>query len=208
MAEARQIAGRRYSIGELMAEIEKDLVFFDDSSGGVTLSGGEPVAQPAFAAAVLKECGARRIRTAIETCGFAKPAIFGAVAALADLVLFDVKIVDAEKHRRHTGTTNELILGNLEELVRSGRAVTVRIPVVPGINDAEEEIDAFARYLGRVRPRAVELLPYHPIGAEKYRRLGRRYELAETPHPSAAGLAQFRDVLSQAGLQVTVGGES
>jgi pyruvate formate lyase activating enzyme len=208
MAEARQIAGRRYSLEELLAEVEKDLIFFDDSGGGVTLSGGEPAAQPAFAAAFLSACRVRGIRTAIETCGFAQPAVFRRVALAADLVLFDLKLIDPQKHRRYTGAGNELILANLEDLVRHGHPVQVRIPVVPGVNDTAEDIESFVSYLRSVHPPAVELLPYHRIGADKYRRLGSPYKLADTPQPAAADLAYFRDALSRAGLNATLGGSS
>jgi pyruvate formate lyase activating enzyme len=205
-AEARQIAGRRYGVSEAMAEIEKDLIFFDDSGGGVTLSGGEPLSQPAFACALLAACRERGIRTAVETCGFAQPETFRAVASLADAILFDLKLVDGEKHRRYTGASNEPILANLEDAVASGRRVTVRIPVVPGINDTPEDVAAFAACLGRLRPAAVELLPYHRTGADKYRRLGLQYRLGETPQPAAVDLETFRDTLARAGLNVMGGG--
>jgi pyruvate formate lyase activating enzyme len=206
MAEARQIAGRRYTVTELLAEVERDQVFFDDSGGGVTLTGGEPLAQPAFAAAFLAACRQRGIRTAIETCGFARPSAFRALASLADLVLFDLKLIDCEKHRFYTGVPNRWICANLEDLVSRGRPVTVRIPVVPGINDSAADISDFAAYLGGLHPPAIELLPYHDIGAGKYQRLGLPYKLNRTPPPPASVMARFEDALRQAGLQVAVGG--
>jgi pyruvate formate lyase activating enzyme len=205
MAEARQIAGKRYSLDELLAEVEKDVVFFDDSGGGVTLSGGEPMSQPVFVAAFLDACRERGIHSVVETCGFAQPATFRNVASRADMVMFDLKLVDAEKHKLHTGVSNELILANLEELVPL-RPVTVRIPVIPGINDSEEDIRQFAEYLDRLRPAMVELLPYHRIGTDKYRRLGMEYKLTDTPQPAAPDLEQFRDVLVHKGLSVAIGG--
>jgi len=205
-AEARQIAGRRYTVAELLGEVEKDEIFFDDSGGGVTLSGGEPLSQAFFVAAFLRGCRERGIRTAMETCGFAPPETFLATAPLADEILFDLKLIDAEKHRLHTGVSNHLIRRNLEALIARGCAVTVRIPVVPGINDGDENAAQFAAYLAGLRPRQVELLPYHRIGADKYRRLGLAYKLAGTPQPAAADLARFRDVLTRAGLHATLGG--
>jgi pyruvate formate lyase activating enzyme len=206
MAEARQIAGKRYTVTELIAEVEKDVVFFDDSGGGVTLSGGEPLSQPVFVTAFLRACQERGIGTVIETCGFAQPETFLNAALLAGQILFDLKLVDSEKHRLHTGVPNDLILHNLEALIVRGRAVTVRIPVIPGINDGEKDIAQFAAYLAGVRPQQVELLPYHRIGADKYRRLGMDYKLNDTPQPAAADLARFGDVLTRAGLHVKVGG--
>lgn len=206
MAEARQIAGRRYTVAELLAEVEKDLVFFDESGGGVTLTGGEPLAQPAFAVEFLRACRDRGIRTALETCGFAQPDTFLKVALAADLVLFDLKLADRDRHVVYTGVRNDLIRRNLEALAACGRAVRVRIPVVPGINDSAKDMEQFAAYLEGVRPQAVELLPYHRIGSDKYRRLGLKYKLTDTPQPAADDLARFRDLLRQTGLCVTVGG--
>jgi pyruvate formate lyase activating enzyme len=206
MAEARQVLGRRYTVAELVAEVEKDLIFFDDSGGGVTLSGGEPLSQPAFTAAFLRACKERGIGTVLETCGFAPPDTFLNTALLADRILFDLKLVDPEKHRLHTGVPNDRILRNLEALIARDCAVTVRIPVIPGINDLVKDVAQFAAYLANLRPGQVELLPYHRIGAGKYQRLGMQYKLDDTPQPAPEELARFRDVLTRAGLHVTVGG--
>jgi len=208
VAEARQIAGQEYTIDELLREIEKDLVFFEESGGGITLSGGEPVAQPAFACALLRGCRERGIRSVLETCGFAQKGQFLNVALEADGVLFDLKLMDPEKHRLYTGVSNDLILGNLEELTARRRPVTVRIPVVPGINDSDEDVRQFAAYLSGLRVPRVELLPYHRIGSEKYGRMGLTYQLKDTPQPAPADLARFRDSLARAGLNVRVGGGS
>jgi pyruvate formate lyase activating enzyme len=205
-AEARQIAGRRLTVGELVAEVEKDLVFFEESGGGVTLSGGEPLAQPRFVSALLAACRDRGIPTALDTCGYAPSSVFLNVALAADLVLYDLKLMDPATHKQYTGVSNRRILGNLEELVARGRPVTVRIPVMPGINDTEDEISQFARYLAELPARQVELLPYHHIGAGKYKRLGLTYRLEDAPQPTAADLARFRDALVRAGLNVRVRG--
>ena len=205
-AEARQIAGRRLTVGELVAEIERDLIFFEESGGGVTLSGGEPLAQPRFVAALLAACRGRGIRTALETCGYAPGGVFLNLALRADLVLFDLKLMDPARHKHYTGVSNRRILANLEQLVVRGRPVTVRIPVIPGINDADDEIRQFARYLSELPARQVELLPYHHIGAGKYKRLGLPYRLPDAPQPTAEDLARFGDPLARAGLNVRVRG--
>jgi pyruvate formate lyase activating enzyme len=205
-AEARQIAGRRLTVGELVTEIEKDRVFFEQSGGGVTLSGGEPLAQPRFVSALLGACRDRGIPTVLETCGYAPSGVFLAVAPLADLVLFDLKLMDPARHKQYTGVSNRRILGNLEQLVARGRPVTVRIPVMPGINDADDDIRQFARYLAALPVTRVELLPYNNIGAGKYKRLGLTYRLGDAPRPTPADLARFADALTRAGLNVTVRG--
>jgi pyruvate formate lyase activating enzyme len=203
-AEARQIAGRRLTVGELVAEIERDLVFFEESGGGVTLSGGEPLAQPRFVSALLAACRDRGIRTVLDTSGYAPSSVFLDVALAADLVLFDLKLMDPLKHKQYTGVSNRRILGNLKELVARGRPVIVRIPVMPGINDTDDEIRQFARYLAELPISQVELLPYHHIGAGKYKRLGLPYRLGNAPQPTAADLARFSDPLTRAGLNVRV----
>jgi pyruvate formate lyase activating enzyme len=204
MAEARQIAGRQYTVEELIAEVEKDTVFFDESGGGVTLSGGEPLSQAVFVNSFLAACRERGIGTTIETCGFVPADVFQQTALKADIVFFDLKLVDSAKHRQYTGAPNDLILRNLEFLTASRRPLTVRIPVIPGVNDTAQDIAEFAKYLSRLRPPAVELLPYHRAGAEKYARLGRTYQLVDTQPPSPADLAGFRDALAQAGVSVTI----
>jgi pyruvate formate lyase activating enzyme len=205
-AEARQIAGRRLTVGELVAEIEKDLVFFNESGGGVTLSGGEPLAQPRFVSALLGACRDRGIPTVLDTCGYAPSSVFLDVALKADLVLYDLKLMDPARHKRFTGVSNRRILGNLEALVTRGRKVIVRIPVMPGINDADHDIRQFARYLAELPVSQVELLPYNNIGAAKYKRLGLTYPLPDAPRPTAADLARFHDALVRAGLNVRVRG--
>ena len=202
MAEARQVAGQRYTVDELIAEVQKDVVFFDQSGGGVTLSGGEPLSQPVFITSFLAACRQGGIATTLETCGLAQPAVFQQVALQADLVLFDLKFVHPVKHRQYTGVSNDLILRNLEQLVADQRPLTVRIPVIPGVNDSTEDIGGFVEYLSRLRPPAIELLPYHRIGADKYRRLGLPYKLPDTSQPNAADLAPFRNALTEAGLTV------
>ena len=204
-AEARRLAGRRVGLGELVAEIERDSIFFDESGGGVTLSGGEPLSQPRFVKALLRACRDRGVRTALETCGFAPAGTFLETALEADLVLFDLKLMDAARHKRYTGVSNTRILANLEALAARGRAVTVRIPVVPGINDGGEEIRRFTEYLAGLN-RPVELLPYHRIGADKYSRLGLTYGLQDTPQPTLEDMERFAGPLAQAGLQVRIRG--
>jgi pyruvate formate lyase activating enzyme len=203
-AEARQIAGRRLTVAGLVAEIERDLVFFEESGGGVTLSGGEPLAQPRFVSALLAACRHRGIGTVIDTCGYAPAAVFLNLALAADLVLFDLKLMDPASHQHYTGVSNRRILANLEQLVARGRPVTVRIPVMPGINDTDDEILQFARYLSALPASQVELLPYHHIGAGKYKRLGLPYRLPDVPQPTAAHLVRFSDALTRAGLNVRV----
>ncbi len=204
--EARQIAGRRVRLRELMQEIERDLVFFEESGGGVTLSGGEPVCQSRFTAALLAECRRRRIHTTLETCGFAREEVFLQVALAADLVLFDLKIMDGQLHRYYTGVSNGSIQRNLEGLIAHGRPPVVRIPVVPGVNDSDEEIKRFVEYLAPLHPPRIELLAYHLAGLGKYQRLTASYRLRDTPEATANDVGRFVNAFERAGLNVVIGG--
>jgi len=188
-------------VDEVLSEVERDLVFFDESSGGVTLSGGEPLSQPRFTLELLRACRERAIHATVETCGFAPPAVFQEAAREAALVLFDLKIMNRGLHRRYTGVFNDAILRNLEWLANSGRPAAVRIPVIPGINDTPEDAREFARYLAGIGIAKVNLLPYHRAGTDKYRRLGRKARWTGSPQP----MNGFAQALRDAGLITTIG---
>lgn len=205
-AEARQLAGRRMTLSEVLAGIERDVVFFDESGGGVTFSGGEPLAQPQFLEALLSACRERGIHTTLETCGFAQRAVLLRLAEQVDLILYDLKLVDPAKHEMFTGAPSTPILRNLEALSEAGRPVVVRIPIVPGINDGDEDVRAFGDFLAPLRIRRVDLLPYHRTGADKYRRLGMPYKLPDVPSPSSDRMRQVADSLEAAGFVVKIGG--
>ena len=203
-AEARTLAGREMTVAEILAEIDRDTVFYDDSGGGVTFTGGEPLAQPAALEALLHACRERRIHSAIETCGAAARETVLRICGLADLVLYDVKAVDAERHREYTGALNGAILENLASLAAAHPNVIVRVPLVTGVNDHAEDVRALCQLLVKLPVRRVDLLPYHAAGTEKYRRLGREYRLAHTPSPTPAALAAVASQMEAAGIQVNV----
>lgn len=205
-ANARLLAGRRMTVAQVMTEIEKDVIFFDESGGGVTFSGGEPLAQPQFLEALLRACRERRIHTALDTCGFAQLDLLLRLSALADVVLYDLKLVDAAQHIECTGVSNEPILENLKTLADARRPVIVRYPVIPGINDADEQLQKATQTLTRLGLRRLDLLPYHPTGAEKYRRLRMPYALPDVATPPPARIEEIAEACRREGLAVTVGG--
>jgi pyruvate formate lyase activating enzyme len=204
---ARAVVGREVTVADLLAEIDRSRVFLDRSGGGVTFSGGEPLMQSAFLAGALDACRSEGLHTAIETSGYA-PASAMPVALAADLVFFDLKAADDDVHRRVTGVSNERILENFRRLAREHPALRVRIPLIPGINDDDANIDALGALVAAAGLREVEVLPYHTAGEAKYRRLGRPYALAHLAAPSPDTLARVRTRLERAGLTVTVGGRS
>lgn len=205
-ANARLLAGRRMTVPQVIAEIEKDVIFFDESGGGVTFSGGEPLAQPQFLEVLLRACRERRIHTAIDTCGFAQRDLLLRLSALADVVLYDLKLVDTARHIACTGVSNEPIIENLRALADARRQVIVRYPVIPGINDADEQLHRATELLARLGLRRLDLLPYHPTGAEKYRRLRMPYALPDVVTPPLARIEEIAEACRREGLAVTVGG--
>lgn len=208
-AGAREIAGHRYTVSEMMREIEKDVIFYDESGGGVTFTGGEPLAQPQFVVSLLQACRKRGIHTTLETCGYVQAAVFAVAAPQADLVLFDLKLMDSDKHREYTGRGNELILANLKALVRSRRAFVVRVPVIPGVNDGEEELQGIAEFLSGAGVRRIDLLPYHQTALPKYRRLHMPYRLPEDLVPPApTRMEAIAAGFASRGLDSRIGGWS
>ena len=191
---------------EILGEIERDRIFFDESGGGVTFSGGEPLSQPELLEALLTACRERRIHTAFETCGAAPRATLLRAAALAGLVLYDVKLLDPARHREYTGASNRQTLENLDALIAAGADVVARIPLVPGVNDRPQDIRDFRDYFATVRPARLDLLPYHRAGAEKYQRVGRDCLMNGVAPPSETHVAAIAAELSLAGIPVKIDG--
>lgn len=206
-AEALERLERRLTIEELLGTLERDRPFFEESGGGVTFSGGEPFAQPDFLLAALEACGERGIHRAVDTSGCAEPVLLAAAAGMAELFLFDLKLVDPARHRSATGVDNARILENLAWLADRGVGLVVRIPLIPGVNDAPEDLAAAGSFIARLSRRPpVDLLPYHRAASGKYRRLGLPTPLPGTEPPSPEALAAAARMLSTFGLEVRIGG--
>ena len=203
---ARQLAGRWMSVPDVMAEVVKDQVFFDESGGGVTISGGEPLMQGPFVAALVSACHQRQVRTVLETCGFADPELVRRIAEDVDLFLYDLKLMDPERHRRFTGVKNDVILQNLRMLAERGDAVIVRIPIVPGVNDDADNLEALAGFLSPLGLRRIDLLPYHRIASDKYRRLHLDDRMTGVAPPSPVEMEAIATRLRCGGFSVRIGG--
>ncbi len=199
---ARELVGHETTVDALMALVERDRIFYDESGGGVTFSGGEPLLQPEFLLEAAASCRVAGIHVAVDTCGHADPEILLAVAREADLFLFDLKIVDRETHRRFTGVPNDLILSNLERLAALHPRVIVRFPLIPGVNDDEGNITALGALLASFRLTRVDVLPYHRAGLAKYHRLHRPYALADAEPLSSSQVARVVERLGRYGLIV------
>ena len=190
-----------------MSEIERDIPFYDESGGGVTFSGGEPLSQWQFLLALLQACEEKEIHTAVDTCGYAPWEVLDSIREYVGLFLYDLKLMDDEEHYVFTGVSNELILSNLQALSQRGHQIALRVPVIPGINDDDESIHhvgAFAANLPHLA--RLDLLPYHHTAMSKYARLYKCYGLAELRPPSDGRMATIAETPRAFGLQVGIGG--
>ncbi len=180
--DAREICGKDYTVDEVLREILKDKTFYKTSGGGVTFSGGECLLQIDFLEAILKECKRNGIHTAVDTAGNVPFVCFERILPYTDLFLYDIKCYDSEKHKKYTGTSNELILSNLKRLLQSGKAIWIRIPIIPDVTDNEEELLTIKAFLSSYGcPEKVELLPYHDMGEHKYAALGKMAQTFSVP---------------------------
>ncbi len=206
-AEAREQVGRAVSVAEVMAEIERDVTFYDESGGGVTFSGGEPLQQRAFLLALLQACQTQEIHTVLDTSGYAAWETLDSVRGLVDLFLYDLKLMDDTRHRQYTGVSNHLILQNLRKLAELGHPTILRVPLIPGINDDEANLRALSELaLALPAVQRVDLLPYHHAAAGKYDRLARTYRLPDTRPPTAEQVEALAQSLRARGLSVKIGG--
>jgi pyruvate formate lyase activating enzyme len=204
--EALAIVGKEMSLNEVLKEIDKDLIFYDESEGGVTVSGGEPLFQLGFLNALLEKCKERNIHTAVDTCGYAPHKSMDKIRGKVDLFLYDLKMMDERKHRKYTGVSNKPILKNFKRLAESGSSILVRFPIIPRINDSEDNVTQTAEFAVSCGAKNISLLPYHRAGIEKYTGLRKTYKLGKTPSPSDQNLRQIKEELEAFGLRVRIGG--
>lgn len=206
-SNAREIAGKRKTVSEVLEEIEKDRVFYESSGGGVTFSGGEPLAQPQFIMHLLKKCKEKNFHTTVDTCGYASLEILNEAANYTDLFLYDLKGMNEKKHIEHTGVSNQLILSNLRFLGSLGKRVFVRVPVIPGLNDSDEELREMAEFTAKFpNVEQVNLLPYHHIAVEKYKRMNKTYMLPNQNEPDGDYMGKKSDIFKNHGINVKIGG--
>jgi len=207
-ARAIEMVGRTYDIAELMEMVDRERIFFEESGGGVTISGGEPLLHPSYLLQLLKACGLRGVHRAVDTSGFCDQDVLLAVAQHTDLFLYDLKLIDDVLHRKYTGVSNKRIIENLQALSASGAAIQIRIPVIGTVNADEEHARALADVVAGLdgEKKTVHLLPYHGIAAGKYQRLGEPDRQGALREPTSRELTDFEACFSDQGLSVVVGG--
>lgn len=203
--DAMRITGKEMTDAEVFAVLERDADFYEDSGGGITLSGGEVLMQPEFAVALLKRCREAGFHTCVDTSGQGSLEALRRIIPYTDLFYFDIKHIDPKIHRIQAGCSNEAILRNFDEVAASDVSLVVRIPVVPGFNDTSDAISDITEMVATHAPRAtVHLLPYHRYGQQKYDMLGLDYELATAETPSPAFMQAACNIVEARGLPCEV----
>ncbi len=205
--QALKLIGKQITVEELFNDVMKDNPFYRRSNGGVTMGGGEPTMQHDFVTVFLKKCKKTYVHTAMETCGYVKWENLEKILEHVDLLYFDIKHMDARIHKELTGVSNDLILENARK-ASTLRSIIIRIPLIPGCNDSEENLlntAKFAAGLGKNLQR-IELLPYHNFGTQNYKQLGRKYELADIEPPSEEYMIKLKELVESCGVKVQIGG--
>jgi len=206
-AGARRKAGKLMTLEEIKKEVDKDMVFYKNSGGGITFSGGEAMCFPGAVRELAKYYKEKGVSTAIETCGYVPWQNFEEVLPFMDLVMYDLKVMDDEKHIRYTGGSNSEILNNLKKISKEVNTV-VRIPIIPTINDSKDDIDSFGQFLVQMKDdiKVIHLLPYHNLGINKYNALGKKYELEDLKAPTDEHMQAIKTQLEEYGFTVNIGG--
>ena len=205
--QALRLVGDQRTVEELFQDVMKDSPFYRRSNVGVTIGGGEPTMQHKFVTALLKKCKETYVHTAMETCGYVKWEHLERILEHVDLLYFDIKHMDARIHEEITGVSNEIILENARK-ASDIRPIIIRIPLIPGLNDSEENLlntGRFAAKLGENLLR-IELLPYHKFGTGTYEQLGRKYKLKDVESPSEEYMNKLKKIVESCGVMVQVGG--
>nr|WP_025774217.1 choline TMA-lyase-activating enzyme [Clostridium botulinum] len=208
LKSAISIVGEEKTISELLKIVEEDRTFYEMSGGGVTLGGGEVLMQPEAATSLLMACKQEGINTAIETCGYTKLETILKVAEFVDLFLFDIKNINSDRHYELTGVRNERILENLQELLKKKYNVKIRMPLLKGINDSQDEIEKTMEFLLSYKDyknfKGIDLLPYHKMGVNKYNQLGMEYPIKDDPSLKSEDLDRIEGWIKKYDLPVKV----
>lgn len=204
-AGAMKFYGRIVTLDDVFDEVNSDAAYYANSQGGVTASGGEAMLQADFVGALFQRCRLAGIHTALDTCGYFDSSAFGKVSDWVNLVLFDLKFMDCEKHKRYTGVPNDIILQNARLISRLGIQMIIRVPLIPSINDSEENLTQTARFAAGLESRpSVNLLPYHNYGENKYKMLNMAYQLGGLAAPSEVHMMKCAEIFKQYGLDCSV----
>jgi pyruvate formate lyase activating enzyme len=205
----KEVVGQYYSSADMLEILNKDRIFINQSKGGVTFSGGEPMLQFEFLLEALKLCKENGYHTAVDTSGYSSPGNYKSILPYTDLFLFDLKHMDDVKHTEYTGVSNKGIQDNYRFLVDSGKDLMVRIPVIPGINDDPGHLEEIRHFIVRTKTdslKRINLLPFHKIGSSKYKRFNIPYRMEKVEQPSSDRMNELKVFFSEVGIKVKIGG--
>jgi pyruvate formate lyase activating enzyme len=203
----QETLGWKTSVPELMKEIERDSLLYEESDGGVTFSGGEPLLQFDFLLALLKACKDNDIHTCVDTTAFVSSEKLKQAAPFTDLFMVDLKQMDAALHKKYTGVSNTLILDNIRLLDAEGKKMWIRYPMIPGMNDQEENLLKMLAFLQKLQHKPmISILPYHKIGSHKYKRFELEYKMGNTPEPDSKQIEKVKGLFEKAGFETQIGG--
>lgn len=206
---AREVVGSEYTVKDLIKEIEKDRIFYEESKGGVTLSGGEVMSQNIdYIEKIAKNCKEKGINLVIDTCGYAKYKNFERILSYTDLFLYDIKLIDEKKHILFTGKSNKLILENLIKLCKNNANINIRIPLIEGVNVDEDnsEIKEIIKFIRPLNIKKINLLPYHNIGKHKYEKLDIKYNDTNLKRPTDEKLEEIKALFEAEKFETIIGG--
>jgi len=204
-AEAITVTGRYATLDEVAKEVESDRLFYEHSGGGVTVSGGEALLQWEFVSQLLKACKEKGLHTTLDTCGYSPWVRLKNVLDYADLVLFDIKHMDPDQHRKGTKKTNSLILRNAERIAAKKVRLWLRVPLIPGYNDSRENIEKTAQFGLKIGAEKTSILPFHEWGIPKYEQLGRRYTFRRIEPADDKHVQRIQEFIEASGLHATIG---
>jgi pyruvate formate lyase activating enzyme len=201
--------GKYYTVENILEILEKERVFFNQSKGGATFSGGEPMLQYEFLLEALKACKANGYHTAVDTSGYSSAENYKSIIPFTDLFLFDIKHLDEARHIEYTGVSNIGILDNYRLLLESGKDIMVRVPVIPGINDDPYYMEKLKKFLISTKTKSIKkinLLPFHKIGSSKYKRFNLPYRMEGIEPPAKEKMQELKELFCETGVKVKVGG--
>ncbi|MBN1414378.1 MAG: glycyl-radical enzyme activating protein [Bacteroidales bacterium] len=206
--DREEMAGKPYTVNDVLSAVIRDKVFYEESGGGVTFSGGEPMLQPEFLEAVLKACHDEGLHTAVDTCGHVHQNYFDRIFPFTDLFLFDLKHLDPVKHKQSTGYSNDIIIENLKYVLKAAKPLHIRIPVIPSFNFRENDLIEIMQFLKSLHGKIeqVDLLPYHTLGNNKYKRFAIPNPLEGIPALKKDDVLPYVEAFKSSGFNVTIGG--
>lgn len=206
MYEARDIAGKEYTVDDVLKVVLQDKIFYKQSGGGVTVSGGEPLMQIDFVYELLRRLKEEGINTAVDTCGAVSFEVLERIAKYTDLFLYDIKLMDDQKHKEYIGVSNKLIIENLIKLSKIHNNINIRMPIIEGINADNSHIEETLKIIKDLNIGKINLLPYHDIAKHKYHKLGLGYDEEKMSKPSDEKMNSYKEMLEKAGYKVKIGG--